>query len=311
MGRNLKRVPLDFAWPLKKTWDGYINPFDKLRQECGPCYATGYGPEAKRYHDEWYGHVAFDAVAYGSRPLAPDHPSIIEFARRNIERSPDYYCGTTTPTFEECIAAEVCEAIRLFQIWRLMWAHQLAQVDVDALVDADHLCDFTRVPRTDEQRSIVAAKIAAGGNSWLPESNGYRPTADEVNAWSMLTMGSGSTSYICIKARCEREGAPLLCSTCNGHGSWWPSSEAKEQHDAWKPTEPPTGDGYQLWQDTGKGSPVSPVFATLDELCDYAADHCTVFADMKADAAEWRRMLDDGLVTAQLEDEEGNTLIVM
>ena len=30
MGRKLMRVPLDFAWPLKKVWKGYINPYGKL-----------------------------------------------------------------------------------------------------------------------------------------------------------------------------------------------------------------------------------------------------------------------------------------
>ncbi len=24
MGRELKRVPLDFDWPTKKVWDGYL-----------------------------------------------------------------------------------------------------------------------------------------------------------------------------------------------------------------------------------------------------------------------------------------------
>ena len=26
MGRELKRVPLDFQWPENKVWDGYLNP---------------------------------------------------------------------------------------------------------------------------------------------------------------------------------------------------------------------------------------------------------------------------------------------
>ena len=26
MGRELKRVPLDFDWPLNKPWEGFVNP---------------------------------------------------------------------------------------------------------------------------------------------------------------------------------------------------------------------------------------------------------------------------------------------
>lgn len=30
--------------------------------------------------------------------------------------------------------------------------------------------------------------------------------------------------------------------------------------------QPPTGDGYQLWETVSEGSPISPVFATPEEL---------------------------------------------
>ena len=26
MGRELRRVPLDFNWPLNKVWEGFCNP---------------------------------------------------------------------------------------------------------------------------------------------------------------------------------------------------------------------------------------------------------------------------------------------
>ena len=32
---------------------------------------------------------------------------------------------------------------------------------------------------------------------------------------------------------------------------------------------PPKGEGFQLWETTTEGSPVSPVFETLDELCEW------------------------------------------
>jgi hypothetical protein len=33
MGRELKRVPLDFDCPLNKVWKGYINPFEGVKVE--------------------------------------------------------------------------------------------------------------------------------------------------------------------------------------------------------------------------------------------------------------------------------------
>lgn len=38
MGRELRRVPLDFSWPLDKVWEGYLNPH---YVECAACDGTG------------------------------------------------------------------------------------------------------------------------------------------------------------------------------------------------------------------------------------------------------------------------------
>jgi len=36
--------------------------------------------------------------------------------------------------------------------------------------------------------------------------------------------------------------------------------------------DPPTGDGWQLWETVSEGSPCSPVFATAEELAQHLAD---------------------------------------
>lgn len=38
MSRELKRVPLDFEWPMNKPWEGYINPHYK---KCDACDGNG------------------------------------------------------------------------------------------------------------------------------------------------------------------------------------------------------------------------------------------------------------------------------
>jgi hypothetical protein len=43
----------------------------------------------------------------------------------------------------------------------------------------------------------------------------------------------------------------------------------KEAYDAWKPTDPPEGPGWQLWETVSEGSPVSPVLPTREAFVEY------------------------------------------
>jgi hypothetical protein len=334
MSRTLKRVPLDFNWPLNEIWGGYKNPYYQLAGKCPDC-ENGYDraggrPDASAalFHDQWYGMAPFDPVAYGAEPLTADHPGVIAQARWNVGREPDFYRTVVEkrerlkfmqaamdgfpgddrplipfPAFDRD-AAVAREADRLWRLWRGQWCHHLIQADVDALVAHDRLWNFTRTPRDAGQELVVAIRMAFHGtNSWLPEPSGHRPTAAEVNAWSLGGFGhDGINQGVCVEERCKREGVPYLCARCAGSGKIWPTPEIERLCDEWRETEPPTGDGFQLWEDVSEGSPISPVFATLDELCAWTADHATTFASFKATKEEWREMLDDDCVHHQ----EGN-----
>lgn len=67
---------------------------------------------------------------------------------------------------------------------------------------------------------------------------------------------------------------------------------------------PPKGEGFQLWGTTSEGEPRSPVFKTLDELCDWCAENDTVFANIKATKEEWKEMLQADFVCAK----QGNAI---
>lgn len=54
MGRELKRVALDFDWPLNERWKGYLNPHYKQCKECPFCEGGGLNPESKQISDDWY-----------------------------------------------------------------------------------------------------------------------------------------------------------------------------------------------------------------------------------------------------------------
>lgn len=94
----------------------------------------------------------------------------------------------------------------------------------------------------------------------------------------------------CKGRGCKDHGLST-CKLCEGVGELWHSPEAAARRDAWQCEDPPIGDGFQLWETTSDGSPVSPVFATLDELCTWCAEHATTFGYSKASAERWRTIL--------------------
>jgi len=260
MSREAKRVPLSFDWPLQQVWRGYVNPHAEKAVRCEACAGTGYSQAAKRIADEWYGYAPFDPAGTGSRPFGPDHPKVRALAERNVDA--EHHGGSMS---REYLVRR--EAERLAGMWDGQWCHHLAQADVDALAAADRLWDFTRRPRTEEQRQ------ALGDGYWMSEPNGYRPTAAEINEWSLGGMGHDAINRgVCVEARCKREGLSLRCPACDGEGEVWPSPEVKAASEAWEPEDPPAGDGWQMWETTSEGSPISPVFATPEELARWLAD---------------------------------------
>ena len=101
---------------------------------------------------------------------------------------------------------------------------------------------------------------------------------------------------------CRRNGYEILCRHCDGDGRLYLNDEIKELSQNFENVEPPVGEGYQLWENVSEGSPQSPVFATLDELCEWCEENATTFADYRATKDEWKKMLEEDFVR----HEEGN-----
>ena len=51
--------------------------------------------------------------------------------------------------------------------------------------------------------------------------------------------------------------------------------------------EPPTGPGYQLWENTSEGSPMSPVFETKEQLALWCEHNATIFGSHTMTYKEW------------------------
>lgn len=250
MGRELKRVPLDFAWPENKPWQGYLNPHYAKSHNCTECDGSGSSKEARRLKDQWYGNAPFRPEDRGSAPFLPTHQVVRAFAERNVTRSPEYY-GSGEAVIQR-------EARRLADHFNRGWSHHLNAADVAELIEGGRLMDLTHT-WTPESR-------------WQPKEPAYVPTPEEVNVWSLSGMGHDSINqWIVVGAECKRRGIDPECPHCKGEGTIWDSPGDERAAEDWKSSEPPAGDSYQIWETVSEGSPISPVFATPEELARYMA----------------------------------------
>jgi hypothetical protein len=237
MGRILKRVPLDFKWVKGLTWKGYINPYHS--QECKACDRTGLNPETKKIQDEWYG---FDNAVYEQNPFRTNARYNINAHSNNITES------------------EVEALVRSGRLSDLMdsWYHFNKEKNVW------EKCD-TSVPYKERV--------------WVECEQPVFPTPEQVNEWN-LKSGFGHDAIncaICTETRAKELGVYGHCECCNGDGEIWFSDKIKELAENWESYDPPAGDGYQMWENTSEGSPQSPVFETLDELCEWCTNNASVF----------------------------------
>lgn len=247
MGRTMKRVPMDFDWPIGEVWKGYLNPYHGCR--CPYCYDKDHGGsygvtrEARDYEKSWYGLYSGEYIPN------PYHPE-------------ERYCPTKKPYTME------------------RWEYDFIVNDDKRLRKQFFGCEKKDVPPYEELRD------------WLLRNG-------ESLRWDCIFLSIMTDEY------CRRHGFESMCPHCKGSGKVWQTDELKRLHDEWERTEPPTGDGYQLWETTSEGSPKSPVFASFDELCEWCAVNATTFAHYTSTKEEWAKMLNADFVYHQ----EGNVIL--
>lgn len=240
-GRELRRVPLDFAAPLNETWQGYINPYHF--PNCPSCDGTGYSPEAYAIAFTFYPHQI---------------------------RTGDYWDP---------------EARALAD--KLAWHDKIGQQEVEALVEENRLRELRNGEWVKVQRyapDVNAANDPKRGGGLL---SGH----DAINKW------------ILVDNRCRLLGIPRYCDDCLGSGAVAGQDELKAAEE-WEGTDPPEGEGYQLWETVSEGSPITPVFATLDELLDHlpTTNHGTAGARWSRE--EWERILTGDAIGADMRTGE-------
>lgn len=216
MGREIKRVPLDFDWPLDTTWSGFLMP-DELRvPDCPDCKGMSTTPAR-----QWVEQIAALLL-------------LLDDDLNAQERGRDMH-----PYFH-------------------------------------HTGSRARSGRPSPDIREFGSGLAGREASWLGH--------DAIDNWH-------ATDAV-IRAAGLDPKVWGLCRTCEGNGSIEAYPGQRAEVDAWERTEPPTGEGWQVWQTVGEGSPITPVLPTAEALIDHLATIGTVWDDGKP----WRRSAAEAFV---------------
>lgn len=187
MGREVRRVPIDFDWPMGKVWQGFLIPEDLCTGKCEACDGSGSTN-----------------------------------ARRAVEQT----------------------------------ANLLLMLDNDRTDQArgrqlhPYFSSFFYGPRP-------SADIAEFGEGLAGRAGGFGGH-DAIDRWNALEK--------IIEAAGLDPRVWGICARCEGHGDVEKYVGQRAAAEAWEPTDPPKGDGWQYWETVSEGSPISPVFATAEEL---------------------------------------------
>jgi len=186
--------------------------------------------------------------------------------------------GYKNPFYKQCPdcggRGETKAYIRLESLVRLLMLSGSDSIDGKShpyFTEASYLFDGGSVPGVD------MAELTGGLAGRKPEKPFGHDSMDTWNATKKIIKVAGFDP--------KKWG---ICKTCNGESI---DPKFKQKYNEWKEYEPPKGKGYQLWEDCSEGSPVSPVFKSLDELCAWAENNATTFGREKTTKENWKKML--------------------
>ncbi len=238
MGREVKRVPMDFDWPLNKTWDGFLSPDYRSCPDEGVTCFNGQNAAAQ-FLDELT--TMFSLVA-DSAMKGKNHPT--------IQQLETYH---TLPDWSKQPILIRKKMVTLYQ----ELSNELDSPSPFGFIGSSHGLYF----------------------QLLQKAGLYDPDAEGDDKYSWGT-----------------------CTTCKGESI---HPEDKAASDAWEATEPPTGEGWQIWETVSEGSPISPVFATPEELARHMADAHKGSVTDGASYDQWLGMIKSGWAPSMVMDEKG------
>jgi len=248
MGREVKRVALDFSWPINRTWYGYVKPDDLYPTNCDTCDGTGMTDDYRQISESWYTHLCPPGEEGWSDKITQDEVDALVENRRLMDFTHEWI------TSETVIKISTKDEV-------------IIRLGLEPMEDDDEDVDYVQnwIENGSIELSDTGEYTITSG--WVRREDRYVPTAAEVNEWSKSGMGHDSCNrWICAETRAKRLGKYGHCTVCDGDGSIFKDADHEAAYDAWMEQDPRAGEGWQLWENVSEGSPQSPVFATKEEL---------------------------------------------
>lgn len=203
MSREVKRVALDFDWPLGKVWEGFLLP-ERLHEVPCPAGCSNGSTAA----GEWLSSLVYLLL------MLPDEVPEWKNPRTDSARR-----GQLHP-----------------------WLQSL-----------EH--------RPSGPPSADIAELTGGLAGRPPRQPFGHDALDQWQACKAVVRAAGLDP--------DTWGR---CPQCKGRATVEAYEGQRAEADAWESHEPPAGDGWQLWETVSEGSPMSPAFATADELASWMSD---------------------------------------
>lgn len=279
MGREIRRVPLDFDFPLDETWTGFLR--GDTTMACMACDGYGNHMGSKQLEEfcrrvvmvgECSSNLPEDFKPQRGTPLTEQQARFTEIGKRW-----PFTMSDPVEVLEGIIGEKLSEE----HAWIVRrCAHVIGATHGGLYQQTAHYVWDENRKRTTVSGQGPDNKYINFPHPYILEDGIKDPTRDfhEVvrkipgirtdgflgwdgyhNLWSAVAeqLGLEEKWYLC--ARCE-----------DGEGV---DPMAKAAHDAWEETPVPEGPGYQLWQTVSEGGPVSPVFEKPEGLAQWLVDN--------------------------------------
>ena len=197
---------LDFDWSLDELNEcvNYYFCIERTSRDCQDCGGSGVHPHALWVYDSWYKHKSpFRTPTSSELAMNLKVQLLLGNKKDSSPLSELIFPSKEVLNLYSPEFRSFCEKMRDGDGY---WNDKLTQDEVDALIEAGRLRDFTHK--------------WSRKNGFVPKTNPI-VTADEVNAWQRKG-GSGHDAinmWIACEQRFKRLGLPEKCPACNGYGN--------------------------------------------------------------------------------------------
>jgi hypothetical protein len=272
--RCIRRVPLDFAAPLNAHWEGYINPYHEQFEVCEHCKGIGISKEARALERIWYGTPI---------PNYAKSDNLIDFGQIDCELGFVYHFTrsahtTHSPMYLTALRYQYQAYVEFSNHSRqshLSWEdYQVKSPRAREIFERVnsawmYLLDAEDVAALEAAKALVPLTSTWKRGQWVPLKDAEPLTPDRVNISTYETNHGMFNEWIVIEAFCARNHLAFKCPHCYGKGGRYSSNLIHFKACNWLPSDPPDGDGYQLWAPGIDGGPLSPVFEKAEDLLDW------------------------------------------